>query len=311
MINQDEITDDAFVIILCRCVLCCILFILLITCGCALPPKKLTIKDSNKQFKEGTIVSAKTGGPVSFDELIADLKDSRMIYIGETHTLKSHHDIQLKIIRELYGKNPNLTVGMEMFDRTYQPLLDKWSGGSLDRKTFIGKSHWYANWKYDFELYSDIFEFLRENRIRLIGLNIPFHIPAKIATGGIESLSDDEKKHLPENIDISDVAHREYVENIFRLHRIKGRDDFGNFYMAQCVWDDIMAETANNNLKDGVMVVIAGNGHVLRYGIPKRAFAGKSLPYRIIFLAQAGTTAGINHVDYIWVTPSDERGPAR
>jgi len=311
MINQDEIKDDDFIIILRRSGLRCILFILFIMCGCSLSMKKLTIKDLNMQFTEGTIISARTGAPVSFDELIADLKDSCMIYIGEIHTLKSHHDIQLKIIRELYRKNPKLTVGMEMFDRTYQPLLDKWSEGNLDRKTFIGKSHWYANWKYDYELYSDILEFLRENRIRLIGLNIPFHIPAKIATGGVESLSDGEKKQLPENINISDMTHREYVENIFRMHRIKGRDDFENFYMAQCVWDDIMAETANNNLKDGVMAVIAGNGHVLRYGIPKRAFADKSLPYRIIFLAPAGTVAEISNVDYIWVTPSAERGAAR
>ncbi|MBU2622695.1 MAG: ChaN family lipoprotein [Proteobacteria bacterium] len=309
MINQDEINSGGSVRNLCRGGLLWVLFFIM--CGCALPSKKLMIKDLNMQFAEGDIVSAKTGGPVSFDGLIADLKDSRMIYIGEIHTLKSHHDIQLKIIKELYRKNPNLTVGMEMFDRTYQPLLDKWSEGSLDRKAFIGKSHWYVNWKYDFELYSDILEFIKENRIRLVGLNISFHIPAKIARGGKESLSDDEKKHLPENIDISDTAHREYVENIFRLHRIKGLDDFEYFYMAQCVWDDIMAETANNNLKDGVMAVIAGNGHVLRYGIPKRAFAVKSLPYRIIFLAPAGTVAAMNNVDYIWVTPSDRRGPAR
>lgn len=302
MINQDEIKDDDFTGFR-RCFgLYGILFMLIFMCGCALSQEKLTIKDLKMQFKEGTIVSAKTGGPVSFDELIADLKDSRMVYIGEIHTLKSHHDIQLKIIRELYRKDPNLTVGMEMFDRTYQPLLDKWSEGSLDLKTFISKTHWYANWKYDFELYSDILEFIKENRIRLAGMNIPFHIPAKIATGGIESLSEDEKKQLPENIDSSNTIHREYVENIFRQHRIKGRDNFESFYMVQCVWDDIMAENAAGDLKDGVMAVLAGNGHIFRFGIPERAFAKNGLPFRIIFLAPAGTTAGLAYVDYIWVT---------
>jgi len=261
------------------------------------------IKDLNMQYKEGTIVSAKIGGPVSFDELIADLNDSRMIYIGEIHTSKAHHDIQLKIIRELYGKNPGLTVGMEMFDRTYQPLLDKWSEGILERKSFINRTHWYANWKYDFELYSDMLEFIKENKIKLTGLNIPFHIPAKISTGGIDSLSEDEKKYLPLNINRTDPAHREAVEKIFGRHKLKGRDDFENFYMAQCVWDDIMAETASNNMKDGIMVIIAGNGHVLRYGIPGRAFARNGLPYRIIFLAPVGTVADMSHIDYIWVTP--------
>jgi len=303
MINQAEIKYDDLMIILCRGGLYCILFILLIMCGCSLSQKKLTIKELNMRFAEGTIVSAKRGGPVSFDELMADMKDSRIIYIGEIHTSKFHHDFQLKIIRELYSKNPDLIVGMEMFDRTYQPLLDKWSEGSLDKKSFINKTHWYANWKYDFELYSDILEFIQEKRIRLIGLNIPFHIPAKISTGGIESLSEDEKKYLPHKINKTDSAHRENVENIFRHHKLKGRDDFEYFYTVQCVWDDIMAENVNNNMKDGIMAVIAGNGHILRYGIPGRAFTLNSLPYSVIFLAPAGTVVGISHVDYILVTP--------
>ncbi|MDQ1331524.1 MAG: Cofac hem bdg protein [Thermodesulfobacteriota bacterium] len=304
MINQDEITDNDFIIFMRRCGLCCIIFILFVCWGCALPPKKLMIKDMNMQFKEGTIVSAIRGGPVSFDELIADLKESRMIYIGETHTSKPHHDIQLQIIRELYGKNPEIiTVGMEMFDRTYQPILDKWSEGGLDRQSFINRTHWYANWKYDYELYSGILEFIKEKKIKLVGLNIPFHIPAKIARGGLESLSGDEKKHLPEKIDVSDKLHREYVENIFRRHKIKGMEDFEYFYVAQCVWEDIMAETASNNIKNGVMVILAGNGHVLRYGIPGRAFARNGFPYRIIFLAPVGTVADMSHIDYIWVTP--------
>lgn len=311
MINQEKTKDDDCMKIL-RCTgSCFIIFILLIICGCALPMRKLVIKGLDKQFAEGAIISTNTGAAVTFDELMSDLADSRMVYVGEIHTLKSHHDIQLKIIKALYGKNPDLTVGMEMFDRTYQPILDKWSEGGLDSKSFIGKTNWYANWKYDFELYSDILEFIKEKKIRLAGLNIPFHIPGKIATGGIESLSDDEKKHLPENIDISDKSHREYVENIFRQHRIKGREDFDNFYMAQCVWDNVMAESANNNLKDGIMAVIAGNGHILRYGIPKRAFAVNGLPYRIIFLAPAGSYTDISHVDYIWVTHSEEKRAVR
>ena len=120
---------------------------------------------------------------------MADIKEARFVYIGEIHTAKSHHDIQLKIIKELYSYNPNIAVGMEMFDRTYQQILNEWTEGSLDRKTFINKTHWYANWKYDFDLYIDILEFLKANKIRIVGLNMPFHIPPKIATGGIESLS--------------------------------------------------------------------------------------------------------------------------
>ena len=162
-------------------------------CGVCLVPQKAYDKGFGYKVSEGTSIFSRNRSPVSYDEFVADLKEARFVYIGEIHTVKSHHDIQLKIIKELFSYNPNIAVGMEMFDRTYQQVLDQWTEGSLDRKTFINKTHWYANWKYDFDLYSDILEFLKEKKVRTVGLNVPFHIPPKIATGGIESLSGDEK----------------------------------------------------------------------------------------------------------------------
>jgi len=287
-----------------------VLFISIIMSGCSMYVNKLVIKDSSLKFSEGTIISAGTGAAVSYDEFMADLKKARFVYIGEIHTVKSHHDIQLNIIKELCNSNPDIAVGMEMFDRTYQDVLDLWIKGSLDRKSFISRTHWYANWKYDFDLYSDILEFLKKKKIRIVGLNIPFHIPSKIATGGIDSITGDDKKHIPENVETSNSLHRKYVEEVFKMHRIKGRDNFENFYMAQAVWDETMAGNAALNVKNDAMIVLAGNGHILKFGIPERVFARNNLPFRNIFLAPAGTTADISHVDYIWVTaPLDKRIP--
>ena len=81
---------------------------------------------------------------------------------------------------------------MEMFDHTYQDVLDMWSAGELDQKDFLKKSHWYANWRFDFSLYREILEFIKENHIRLVALNIPSHIPPKIREGGIDNLREDE-----------------------------------------------------------------------------------------------------------------------
>ena len=275
-----------------------------IMCGCAMIPKKLLIEDISKSFGEDTIISAKTGMPVSFEDLIADLNTVRVIYVGENHIDPAHHKIQLKVIKELFNLHPKFAVGMEMFDHSYQQLLDLWSAGKLDQKAFLEKVHWYANWKFNVELYSDILDFLKEKKIRLVGLNIPFHIPPKIAIGGIESLSDDEKKRLPKVVDFSDAEHRAYVEEIFKHHHVRGRENFENFYMAQCVWEDAMAEYITSNLKEDMMVVLAGNGHIKRkFGVPDRAFDRTEASFRTIFLAPAGSKAELSFADYIWVTP--------
>lgn len=272
--------------------------------GCALPVKKLLIKDTSKSFDVGAIISAETGKPISYECLINDLEDVQVVYVGERHNDQSHHDIQLRLIKELFKSHPYISVGMEAFDRSYQQILYLWSDGELSEKEFMEKMHWYANWKFDFELYKDILLFLKNNKIRLFGLNIPFHIPSKIAIGGIESLSDDEKKHLPKEIDALNADHKAYLEKIFKQHKVRGREKFDNFYIAQCVWEEIMAESISQNLKGNPTIVLVGNGHIInKFGVPDRAFRRTGASFKTIFLVPAGSEAELSFADYIWVTP--------
>ena len=274
--------------------------------GCTMAPTKmLQIEDIARPFEEGTIISAKLGEPVSFADLIKDLNSCRIIYVGEKHTNPEHHKIQLQIIEALYQSNPDMAVGMEMFDHTYQDVLDQWSKGELSQKDFLRKSHWYANWRFDFSLYRDILEFIKAHNIRLVGLNIPNYIPPKIREGGIENLSDEDKAHLPKHIDTSKSAHRDYLKKVFEAHKhlFKHEVEFEDFYAAQSVWEDAMAETIAQNLNDAVMVVLAGNGHIqFKYGIPDRAYEQTGASFRTIYLEPAGNEVKRDIADYIWVT---------
>ena len=272
--------------------------------GCAAAPKTLSVADMNASFPPGAIVSMHTGAVISFEELMESLEDARVVYIGERHTDPVHHSIQLRIVGALWGKHPDLSIGMEMFDRTYQPVLDMWSAGKLDEKQFVKRSHWYANWRYDFDLYRDILVFAKENHVPVVALNIPFHIPRKIAAGGVDSLMEDDRKHLPENIDTGIQAHRDYVEKVFQEHLGSGMEDFEPFYEAQCVWEDVMAESVANRFGNGPIAVLAGNGHIVRkFGIPDRAYARKAEPFKTVYLAPAGESVDSDYADYIWVTP--------
>jgi uncharacterized iron-regulated protein len=290
---------------LCRTCVCATLLSLM--WGCTVAPKRLFIKDLSTSFDAETIISTKTGEAVSFDELMADLAGVRVIYVGEQHSDPVHHRIQLDIIKAVYQTDPDIVVGMEMFDHTYQHILDLWSAGELDQKTFLQKVHWYANWKWDFELYKDILEFIKQEKIRLVGLNVPFHIPSKIAVGGIENLLDDDRKHIPPNIDTSIDAHRAYVEKIFNHHRATKMDSFDFFYEAQCAWEDTMAASVALNMKDDQMIVIAGNGHIIRkFGIPDRTFRQTGADFRTVYPATAGNEVESDYADYIWVTSREK-----
>lgn len=271
--------------------------------GCAGKPDTVAIKDTSLAFKPDTIISAKTGKVITFDLLVADLNRHQIIFVGENHTNSAHHAIQLKIIQAIFKSTPSLRVGMEMFDRSYQEVLDLWSAGVLEEEAFLRKVHWYANWRYDFELYRDILLFLKENRIKIVALNIPTYIPARIRVGGIDNLSDPDRRYLPKEIDKSNTKHRDYARNVFDKHHFKSNVEFDDFYLAQCVWDEIMAESIAANLGDKKVVVLAGNGHIqYKYGIPDRAFRRTNASFRTLYPVSAGEEIELGIADYIWVT---------
>ena len=278
--------------------------LLLLAAGCAKPPLKLTIEDMQTAYPPGTIISSSTRAPITVEALYKDLESVRVVYVGERHTNPEHHDIQLGVIKHLSQSDPSLVVGMEMFDRTYQAVLDDWSAGRLTTEAFLKRSHWDAKWRFDFELYRPILEWVKDKGLPLYALNIPFHIPKKIAVGGADSLNDADRAHLPRNIDTTNEAHRAYVEEIFNHHPFNKKKNFEYFYEAQCVWEDIMAESIARHLGDGSMVVILGNGHIKqKFGVPNRAYALTQAPFRTIMpvSAKRGFIA-LNEADYIWIT---------
>jgi uncharacterized iron-regulated protein len=277
--------------------------------GCAMTKPLLQVPGIDRPLAPGTILDTRTGETITFGQLIDRLAAVRVVYVGERHTDAAHHAIQLRILQALADRNASLGVGMEMFDHTYQPKLDQWSAGAMDWPTFLKQVHWYANWRYNDALYKEILTFIQMRHLKLVGLNIPFCLPPKISIGGLASLSPADRALLPEQIDTSDPAHRAYVEEIFQQHHLRGRDDFENFYEAQCAWEDGMAQAVADNLKACKMLVLAGSGHIVRkFGIPKRAFARTHAAFLTLLPVYPDENITRHDADFIWVTEAHPHG---
>ncbi|MDD5772570.1 MAG: ChaN family lipoprotein [bacterium] len=248
----------------------------------ALPP---SYTELTTNLKTGDIVHIQTGYVVSEKNMIDIIRGSRIIYIGETHDNIEAHRVQLDVIKKLYELDPdNLSIGMEMFPKSYQKVLDKWSRGELTEKEFIKQVKWYSTWGTDFKYYADIFSFIKEKKLPLIGLNVPQEIIKDMRINGIERTKEIYKEDIPE-IDTSDPYYLSFMKSYFSGHGSTGRG-LETFIQIQAMWDEIMAKTVVDYLarKDGMkMVVLAGGNHVnYGFGIPRRAFRQMPLPYRII-----------------------------
>ncbi len=226
-------------------------------------------------------------GIIDLKSMIDQISDKKVVFVGEKHTSFSHHAVQYSIIKALYEKDKNLVIGMEMFQRPFQKYLDKYINGEMDEKDFLKKTEYFKRWKYDYNLYKPILRFAKKHKIKVLALNMEAEIIDKVSDGGIDSLSAEEKKKLPDGIDFSNEKYRKYLKMIFEIHRERNKDKkFINFYQSQLIWDETMAETAANYLKnnpDKKMVILAGNGHLrYGYGIPDRLYRRLELPYVIV-----------------------------
>ena len=289
------------------------------TLGLAIGDPKL--KNKVIQVTSGGIVSARSGKPLPFERMVREMKDSRFVYVGESHDNGAMHDIQLKVIQGLFAQDPNIAIGLEMLPAETQPALDKWSQGLLSKDDLIREVRWYVNWSMNFGYYEKIFEFARDNRIPVFGLNAPRDVITKIRINGWEGLSDEEKSLVPQP-DLSNQDHRTLIRTIFESneipHAMKGEGlekMFEGLYRAQSAWDEVMAansiRAADREKKR--LVVLAGSGHLLyNLGINRRVYEKNAMPFRTIVAVElapdeSSLTVSGSFSDFVWGIPEQEQ----
>lgn len=223
----------------------------------------------------------------TLSDIVPKLKTSRVIYVGEQHDKFAHHLNQLMIIKQLHEAGQKIAVGMEMFQVPYQPVLDDFLAGRIDESTFLQQSHYFDNWRFDYNLYKPIIDYVKTQGIPLIALNIDKQITEKVARQGIHSLTTEEKQQLPLEMNFANETYRHELYQIFLKHQQQfGHQNFEYFLQSQSLWDETMAQTGAQFLAqhpDTQLIVLAGNGHIrYHYGIPKRLYRRNGESFTVI-----------------------------
>ncbi|HZS38170.1 MAG TPA: ChaN family lipoprotein [Polyangia bacterium] len=236
------------------------------------------------------VVDSSTGNPLDELELADRLRAARAIYVGEEHPNPHHHAVELEVLERAYAADPSLALGLEMLPRTMQAPLDNFVSGALDEDAFLAAVDWKKTWGYPWGFYRPLLVFCREHRLRAWALNAPRSLAHAVAQRGLDGLTPDEKRALPELVP-GPEAHREFVREAFGAHphgKFSG-DQFERFYAAQLVWDETMADGVASALAapdaPRRMVVVAGEGHVRRFAVPQRAARRGVAPFVTILPA--------------------------
>ena len=279
-----------------------------------------SLKDKTMAVFPDKIYAAKTGKPISFDEMIREMGQSRLVYVGETHNSLPMHRIQAKIVQGLYEQDRHLSVGLEMYPVTEQEPLRKWSLGILSEEEFIREGRWYVTWNFNFGFYRDIFRVVKDKGIPLYALNVSRDIISNVRMKGWEALSKQEQILVPEP-DLTHQDHRTLIRTIFSASdlppQMKGKGmemAFEGLYRAQTAWDETMAHYALEALdkEGGRIVVLAGSGHLLyNLGINLRAHKRSRLPFKTVVcipVPKEEETVMVSRslADYVWGLAEEE-----
>jgi uncharacterized iron-regulated protein len=227
---------------------------------------------------EARIVSLRSQTPYDPHQLLPILAKADVVYLGETHDRAADHKAQLAIIQALHRLHPRLVIGMEMFQRPYQSVLNRYMVGELDEAQLQTLTQYQRRWGFPWEFYAPILRFAREQQRPVIALNVPSEVTRRVARSGLSSLTLAERRFIPplSAIVLEPDSYREELRRVYdEMHQGKGNNtSFERFFQAQVLWDETMAEQIAQTLRqrpNSLMVVLVGQGHLVGgYGIPDR-----------------------------------------
>jgi uncharacterized iron-regulated protein len=237
--------------------------VVLLSALCLLPV--LSARESGKVYRlsDSSLIDKR--------ELIAEVRKTRIIVVGEIHDSEAHHHLQLSLLKALHDAGVPIAVAFEMFPRDGQATLDRWVSGRLPEDDLV--QFYEEFWRFPWSLYRDILLFVRDNRIPALGLNIPQSISRKVVESGFSSLTSEELRQLPPSLTCNVTGeYRDFIRRVYSYHAHEGQE-FTNFCEAQLLWDKAMAWYLVDYVKQHprrTVVVLTGLTHAWKPGIPDR-----------------------------------------
>jgi len=252
----------------------------------------------------------KDGARLTAGQLFDELARYEAICIGESHDDPHHHYAELVLLEELSRRaehrGETMGVGFEMFQAPFQGALDAYARGELGDAELLRVSQYEERWGFPFAFYRPLLEVGRSRGLMLLALNARRELTRSVARRGLAGLSPELARELPE-LDMEDADHRQNFERMMEGHA--GQGSLENYYTAQVIWDETMAQHAAAFLApqrpSRKILVVAGLAHCARPAVPRR-IERRSFARTTSVLPSVGVPASEDFFDYALVmTPAE------
>lgn len=244
--------------------------------------------------RSGFWIDVYRGEPLSYEAMLDDLAESRVIYLGERHTLERHHAIQERIVTDLTQRGVPLVLGLEQMEAFNQAALDRYYQGEIDFDELAKQTEWVKRWS-NYEQYRPILEAARQAGAPVLALNARKETVRQVARQGIDGLDPETRSELPNEINLDDPLYEQHMKRVMMVHAMVTPEMVHSMFEAQVTRDETMADRLCAFLesaqgRDRTAVVLCGAGHVShRLGMPDRV--RRRIPGirdRILVLCESG-----------------------
>ncbi len=223
----------------------------------------------------GQLINTATGEIIEMDDLVDDLLQADVIYLGEKHDNPEHHRLQRRIIQALIAKGRHPHLGFEFFSTSETPLLldfvDSQRAHHSDvvekrveamlRKQLGWDDKSDTLWSY----YLELLRLAKKKNLLAAGLDLSDAQKRRISRKGWDKLTEIEKRSIF-STHLDDKIYQNYMYNIFsQVHcGIKNPGMQSRLYDTWVARNDTMAHTIaelHDTQPDRPVVVIIGGGH--------------------------------------------------
>jgi len=257
----------------CRIGFLILMTVLVVGSGSADDMDILPLGDPERAYIEasapvGSLFDCRTAEEISIDEMARRAGEARVVILGEQHTDWEQKLFHARFLEALAGQGGNVVLGLEFFHREHSDDLQRWRRGEVDTQELLRTTGWYDRGSIRFAFYENVMQVARRNAIPIVGLNVPREILRTVSTGGLEALGAEDKARIGE-VPAADSPQHRYLFARYMGDTVAELPTkwFDNMYVAQCLWDVVMARSILDRMPtQGTLVAIVGSGHAA-YGL--------------------------------------------
>ena len=156
--------------------------------------KKTELSEGSATSRDYRIFDS-MGNLSSLQELITEIRNSDVTFLGETHTDTVAHDLEALLLEKSWDDRQSLSL--EMFESDVQFVLNEYMEGLINEEHFLKSARSWKNYESD---YRELIEFSKEKGLPVIAANAPrryVHMVRRLGKGALLSLSEEGKQFLP------------------------------------------------------------------------------------------------------------------